>query len=107
MKKILVLITVLLCAMLLFACASETEQGEVKPPIHKCEFGEWDVIIEPTCVDLGYKIRYCNECGEEQTADIPTVAHTPVVEEGCEPTCESDGYTEPVITFTDTPELQN
>ena len=35
------------------------------------QWSDWEVTYEPTCGDTGEQCRYCTECGEEETKEIP------------------------------------
>ena len=37
-------------------------------------YGDWEVVIEPTCKDTGLKERRCTNCGDAQTESIPVTA---------------------------------
>ena len=32
--------------------------------IHEHSYGEWSVVLEPTCTSIGYDTRECNDCGD-------------------------------------------
>lgn len=58
---------------------------------HEHEWGEYEVLQEPDCQNMGVEVRYC-VCGEEDRAAIPTIPHT----YGewittIEPDCQSEG----------------
>ena len=42
---------------------------------HEHEWGEYEVLQEPDCQNMGVEARYC-QCGEEDRAAIPTIPHT-------------------------------
>lgn len=42
---------------------------------HEHEWGEYEVLQEPDCQNMGVEVRYC-QCGEEDRAAIPTIPHT-------------------------------
>lgn len=61
---------------------------------HEHTFGEWETVLEPTCVAEGRLERSC-ECGEKQTQGIPMIEH----EKGewvitLAPTCTEEGTRE-------------
>ena len=66
MKKqtlIIILLTILVVSCLaLTAC-------------HSCEFGEWTVVKQATCTEMGQLERSC-ACGEKETSTLPTTGHT-------------------------------
>lgn len=39
------------------------------------EFGEWSVLIEPTCSEEGYKERVCKLCGHFESDTVATLEH--------------------------------
>ncbi len=45
----------------------------VKEHVH--EFSEWMILTEPTCTEIGHKLRECN-CGNEDREDIPALGHS-------------------------------
>lgn len=53
-------------------------------------YGEW-YVVDSTCVEDGYKVRYCDTCGDMETIDIPASPDTHSYEfayyEGNEPSC--------------------
>lgn len=64
-KQILVII---LLAVVVVSCLALTA-------CHTCEFGEWEVVKQPTCTQDGSKERVC-ECGEKDTDVVPATGHT-------------------------------
>lgn len=42
------------------------------------DYGDWTTINEPTCEDMGYKIRTCNRCEDEESETIPEIGHVVV-----------------------------
>ena len=53
-------------------------------------YGDW-YVVDPTCVDDGYKIRVCQTCGNDETINIPATPDTHNYEfayyDGDEPSC--------------------
>ena len=45
--------------------------------IHKCEYGEWVVTLEPTATTDGEKVHTCIECGEAEAVTIPATGFEP------------------------------
>ena len=41
---------------------------------HEHDFGEWEIVTEPTCAEEGEQIRTC-KCGEEETEKIPATGN--------------------------------
>ncbi len=60
--------------------------------IHK--YGDWEIILDSTCIQKGKKTRVCSICKQFETVDIELKDHTVVTVLGIEPTCETDGWTE-------------
>ncbi len=54
----------------------ETESTDSETTAHTHSFGEWKVVIQPTCQLQGSKECYCS-CGEKKTETIPATGHTP------------------------------
>ena len=67
MKKLICSGVFILSLLLLVAC----NDGGV---FHSHNFGEWETITEPSCVEIGKRIRYC-DCGENQIEDIVALGH--------------------------------
>ena len=44
-------------------------------PEHQQSFGEWEIIIEPTCTEKGEKVKYCY-CGEAENEIIDALGHS-------------------------------
>ena len=59
------------------------------PPNH--EFGEWIVVIEPTCLEEGLQERYCH-CGEKETDVITPLGHDEIIHKEKKPTCTTIGW---------------
>lgn len=74
-----------------------TQCGEIKnrSDYVECdhEYGDWTVLIEPTCSEEGYKERVCKLCGHFESDTVETLEHnwedTATVDK--EPDCVSDG----------------
>ena len=87
MKKVILLLTLLLCSTTLTACLITT------PPDgdHTHVYGEWKVTREATCAEAGEKVRTCT-CGHSETARVSKEMH---VRGECEtildPTCTAVG----------------
>ncbi|HBF14544.1 MAG TPA: hypothetical protein DDW30_02450, partial [Clostridiales bacterium] len=71
MVGILCAVAALLCVLGLSAC---------KKKGHVHEWGEWEVIKEPTCSEEGKRMRTCSGCTEAETEAIEKIAHTYDVE---------------------------
>ncbi|MCR5309140.1 MAG: endonuclease [Bacilli bacterium] len=71
----------LLSALVFLSCAcGEKKQpkivdapssSSVVPSNHECEWGPWEIVDEPTCIDEGLKERHCFICGKTETAVMP------------------------------------
>ena len=61
----------------------------------KHEYGDFEVLKNPTCTEKGQKGKICKKCGKiiEKT-DIPATGHTPVTDPAVAPTETTDGLTE-------------
>ena len=69
----------------------ETAESETNDHVHA--FGEWKVISEPTCTELGSQERICS-CGETEIKSIDKLGHAEVVDPAVAPTCTEEGKTE-------------
>lgn len=69
---------------------------------HEHSYGEYIVTTEATCISEGVKTRVCSVCGNEDSASIEVIEHTPEIEEN--PTFEYKGVT---YTYAYTNELEN
>lgn len=55
---------------------NSTEPQAVKAVIaHVHDWEDWEIDIQPNCVDPGIKKRVCRRCKEEQTEQIPASGH--------------------------------
>ena len=55
---------------------NSTEPHSVKVVIaHVHDWEDWEIDIQPNCVDPGIKKRVCRRCKEEQTEQIPASGH--------------------------------
>lgn len=60
--------------------ATRTETVKYSPEFqesttaHTHNFGEWEVITEPTCTEIGIKVREC-DCGVFERIKIPAIGH--------------------------------
>ena len=75
-------------------CEYKVEQVVIDSLDH--DFAEMVIVRNPTCLIPGEGTRTCQReaCGKITTDAIPTLEHTPVVDEEVLPTCETDGLTE-------------
>ena len=55
------------------------------------EFGDWNIVVRPTCTDFGRQERYC-ECGEKEEETLDPLGHD-YEEQVTDPTCTTGGYT--------------
>ena len=56
-------------------------------------FGDWSVVIEPTCTENGEQMREC-PCGTVESSPIPASEHEVKVLPAVAPTCTETGLTE-------------
>ncbi len=63
-------------------------------PVHTHAFGAWETVTEPTCTDVGSKIRYCidEDCDGEETGVIDPLGHDEENHAEKAATCTEDGY---------------
>lgn len=61
----------------------------------KHEYGDFEILKNPTCTEKGQKGKICKKCGKiiEKT-DIPATGHTPVTDPAVAPTETTDGLTQ-------------
>ena len=61
----------------------------------KHEYGDFEILKNPTCTENGQKGKICKKCGKiTEKADIPETGHTPVTDPAVAPTETTDGLTE-------------
>lgn len=61
----------------------------------KHEYGDFEILKNPTCTEKGQKGKICKKCGKiTEKTDIPETGHTPVTDPAVAPTETSDGLTE-------------
>lgn len=61
----------------------------------KHEYGDFEILKNPTCTEKGQKGRICKKCGKiTEKTDIDAAGHTPVTDPAVAPTETSDGLTE-------------
>ena len=104
MKKLLTLtLVVLTLVFVLASCGGKqvppTTTTTTQPPVHIHNYGEWEVVKNPTCVENGEKVCYCS-CGEKQSEVILALGHNPAeaIEENCvEATCYAVGSYDMVV----------
>ncbi|MDD6265003.1 MAG: glycosyl hydrolase family 18 protein [Clostridia bacterium] len=68
--------------------------GQTVEVIKTHEWGEWEILTEPTCTAKGTKIRYCTEsdCGASETAEVDALGHNMSgATVTTEPTCTTKG----------------
>ncbi len=82
MKKVIILLFVLICALLAASCECEHT------------FGEWTETVPAACTADGEKVRVCTECGIEEKEPVAMTGHTLVVDPAVAPTCLAEGLTE-------------
>ena len=61
----------------------------------KHEYGDFEILKNPTCTERGQKGKICKKCGKiTEKADIDATGHAPVTDPAVAPTETSDGLTE-------------
>lgn len=60
----------------------------------KHEYGDFEILKNPTCTEKGQKGKICKKCGKiTEKTDIPETGHIPVTDPAVAPTETSDGLT--------------
>ena len=61
----------------------------------KHEYGDFEILKNPTCTEKGQKGKICKKCGKiTEKTDIDAAGHTPVTDPAVTPTETTDGLTE-------------
>lgn len=61
----------------------------------KHEYGDFEILKNPTCTEKGQKGKICKKCGKvKDQQPIPATDHTPVTDPAVAPTETTDGLTE-------------
>ena len=61
----------------------------------KHEYGDFEILKNPTCTEKGQKGKICKKCGKiTEKTDIPETGHAPVTDPAVAPTETTDGLTE-------------
>lgn len=61
----------------------------------KHEYGDFEILKNPTCTEKGQKGKICKKCGKiTEKTDIDVAGHAPVTDPAVAPTETSDGLTE-------------
>lgn len=61
----------------------------------KHEYGDFEILKNPTCTEKGQKGKICKKCGKiTEKTDIPETGHIPVTDPAVAPTETTDGLTE-------------
>ncbi len=80
---VILVVAVLSCLATLVACQ------------HKCTFGEWQTVKEPTCTEQGLKERYCTDssCNKKEEEKIPVNENNHNLQpvDGVDATCTTEG----------------
>ncbi len=71
---------------------SDTNEESTTEP-HTHSFGDWEIIKNADCTNIGEQKRAC-ACGEVETQNIDPVGHTEVTDDAVAPTCTETGLTE-------------
>ena len=60
----------------------------------KHEYGDFEILKNPTCTEKGQKGKICKKCGKiTEKTDIPETGHIPVTDPAVAPTETTDGLT--------------
>ncbi len=57
-------------------------------------YGDWVVVREPSCVNIGMMMSACTRCELSKSRYLDATGHTVVTDEAVAPTCTEIGYTE-------------
>ncbi len=60
-------------------------------------FDSWNTVKDPTCAEMGVKVRICTVCMYQETEKIPFTTHTERRIDAIAPTCTHFGKTEGVM----------
>ena len=61
----------------------------------KHEYGDFEILKNPTCTEKGQKGKICKKCGKiTEKTDVPATGHAPVTDPAVAPTETTDGLTE-------------
>ena len=90
MKKLAFLLISILSLSMLFSC-------ELLLGCEECQYGEWHVVTEATCVSDGERIRYCDVCKRPEREKIDKLPHTEKAVAGRASTCELAGVSAGVV----------
>ena len=70
MKKILLsLLLVGSIGSMCTACTTST------PPPHVHNYGNWEIVVKPTCTEDGVREKTCDGCGDKIRESIPKTNH--------------------------------
>ena len=58
------------------------------------KWGEWQLVVEPTCTEDGKRQHFCDDCKERETEIVSALGHEPVHVNSVEPTCAEKGKVE-------------
>ncbi len=78
-------------------CGKEISSTYQEIPATGHQWGEWEVLTEPTETEAGVKKRVCAACSEEMTESIPATGHihgSLSKVDAVEPTCSQSGNVE-------------
>lgn len=73
-------------------CHEELTPSTVTPKTAH-HFGEWETTIEATCQHVGSQKRVCQDCGHEETQELPILNHTIVPNDEIPANCTHTGLT--------------
>ena len=72
---VIMLLAILAVSCLVLTACDTPSDTTNDTPDHVCEFGEWTIVENSTCTELGQEQRVC-ACGEKEIRDIPLASHT-------------------------------
>ena len=64
----------------------------VEIPANGHSYSEWEVILDPTCTEIGMERRDCEVCDHYETRDVVALGHDGINHEAQAPTCTEIGW---------------
>ena len=101
-RKFLSIIVITMLLSIISLCVIACNNGnsnnnggnETNNEEHQHSFSEWEITIQPSCVENGQLTRSCNSCEFSESAPIVAIGHIEVIDQAVSPTCTIDGKTE-------------